>query len=132
MSGDVTFWENTNPGGHTSNPWTYADPYRIVNVNLDGTRKDPRGIHFTDWDGDGKCDLLYYNQYAGTVDWFKNVYQAGSAVGFSRQGTIPEAVCHMGIGLGVFNLGLRFADIDGDGRADWLCMSPDGTTTGML
>jgi FG-GAP-like repeat len=44
----------------------------------------------------------------------------------------PEYRCDQRWGVGVFDMAQHFADIDGDGRADYLCMAKDGRTFGIL
>lgn len=44
----------------------------------------------------------------------------------------PEYRCDQGWGVGLFDMAVSFADIDGDGNADYLCMAKDGTTFAVL
>jgi len=41
-------------------------------------------------------------------------------------------MCTAGNGVGENDLGVRLADITGNGRADYLCMVPDSQVTGYL
>jgi len=40
--------------------------------------------------------------------------------------------CPNKIGIGLFDLAVHFADIDGDGQADYLCLDLDGPTTANI
>lgn len=43
-----------------------------------------------------------------------------------------ETLCPNKNGIGQFDLAVRFADIDGNKQADYLCLDLDGRTTGNL
>ncbi|UKZ91393.1 uncharacterized protein TrAFT101_006374 [Trichoderma asperellum] len=46
---------------------------------------------------------------------------------FSNQGVKSgSASCNLGWGVGIFHRDMRLVDIDGDARADILCLEPDG------
>ncbi len=40
--------------------------------------------------------------------------------------------CAQGYGLGLYDLGVQFADLDGDGKADYICIEPNTHATGFL
>lgn len=40
--------------------------------------------------------------------------------------------CEYKRGIGLEDLAVRFADLTGNGRADYLCLHPDGTVKGYL
>ncbi|KAK5674489.1 Glucan endo-1,3-alpha-glucosidase agn1 [Elasticomyces elasticus] len=131
-TGELSFWPNDNTNGHLSKPWNWGKSYSVLNINADGGARDRRNVHLADWNGDGKCDVIYHDTITGWAEWWKNTYTSQVGVGFQYQGWIDKAICSTGTGVGLFDLGLRFADIDGDRRADWLCMEPDGRTHGYL
>ncbi|KAE8145759.1 hypothetical protein BDV25DRAFT_144353 [Aspergillus avenaceus] len=101
----------------------------IFNVN-----KDRKGLHLADFDGDGKCDLWSVNRDTGEAEvWLNKWSESVQNAFFTYQGKVTgSAKCTQGWGVGLYDLGLRFADIDGDGRADYLCMEPNGRTDGWL
>jgi hypothetical protein len=63
-----------------------------------------------------------------------NTYDGkGGPVTFVPFGTRTDFGCtKQGWTLGLFDLAVRFADLDGDGRADYLCMDQDGRTEAIL
>ncbi|KAH6611487.1 hypothetical protein Trco_001507 [Trichoderma cornu-damae] len=92
------------------------------------------GIHLADWDGDGRCDVLVQDRASGALTLWHNDYDAGAkTLKFSNQGVKSGgATCTQGWGVGIFDRGMRLADVDGDGRADILCVELDGRVTAWL
>lgn len=129
---EVTLWPNVNTAGHLSQPWHWGTYYQVLNINADGGHPDRRSVHLADWNGDGYCDVIYYVLISYEIEWWQNLYDKGKkSVSFSFAGKI-DAMCTEGIGVGMFDLGLRLADIDGDKRADVLCMEPTSRTYGRM
>jgi hypothetical protein len=62
------------------------------------------------------------NDWDGTKFTFTNI-------GVVSGGAAP---CTQGYGYTNNDIGVRFADIDGDRKADYICMELDGRTTGAL
>jgi hypothetical protein len=92
------------------------------------------GIHLADWDGDGLCDVLTQDRATGALTLYKNTYnKATDTVSFTNKGVVPgSATCKQGWGVGIFDRGMRLVDVDGDGRADPLCIEPNGRVTAWL
>jgi hypothetical protein len=66
---------------------------------------------------------MYRNDYSLTTDKFT----------FTNVGVVSGvAKCTQGYGPGLYDLGVRFADITGDKKADYLCIGRDGTTTAFV
>ncbi len=106
-----------------------------------GREIDRRDLHLADWDGDGLCDIIYVNPDTGYMDglWL-NKYRTTRDLTTSanwvrvnnagpRGGNAP---CPERRGVGIYDLAVRFADIDGNGRSDYLCIEKDGRTWGYL
>ncbi|QMW26734.1 hypothetical protein G4B84_001979 [Aspergillus flavus NRRL3357] len=95
-------------------------------IEIFNVKKDRKSLHLADIDGDGKD--------TGEAEIWLNKW-SDNAQGdyFQYKGVLTgNARCTQGWGVGLYDLGLRFADLDGDGRADYLCMDPDGRTDGWL
>jgi hypothetical protein len=81
-------------------------------------------VQFADIDGDGRVDyLILYD--GGAVDAWRNTGHVVSGDGkkFESLGTIAT-------GVGQPGTKVRFADIDGDGKADYLVVDDDGAVHG--
>ncbi|KAI1008878.1 hypothetical protein LB504_001329, partial [Fusarium proliferatum] len=104
------------------------------NLKIELKVPGPRvGIHLADWTGDGKCDVLVQNEVTGALTLYENTYKTGSkSVTFTNKGVVTPATCSQGWGVSPFDRGMRLADIDGDGRANVMCLEPNGCITGWL
>ncbi|KAK5731515.1 hypothetical protein LTR17_011313 [Elasticomyces elasticus] len=120
-TGAITLFENDHN-------WGYWVPWGVIyNANI-----DRQVIQLADFDGDGKCDILLVEQDTGTTIVIQNLYSNG-VFKFKSLGVMSGiATCTTGRGRDKHDQGTRWADIDGDGRADFLCMDTDGVTTGFL
>ncbi|KAH8887189.1 hypothetical protein GQ53DRAFT_874237 [Thozetella sp. PMI_491] len=109
-------------------------PYWGSDTSISLSVPGPRvGIHVADWDGDGRCDVLVQNKATGALTLYVNQYDAGAkSITFVNAGVVTGATCTQGWGVSIFDRGMRLADIDGDGRADVLCLELDGRVTAWL
>jgi hypothetical protein len=78
-------------------------------------------VHLADLDGDGKDDYLWVHPSTGAVTLYLNT---GNFDSWTLVGQVAS-----GIGAGA---GVRFADMDGDGKADFLWISASGDVTYYL
>ncbi|KAH8895341.1 hypothetical protein GQ53DRAFT_855657 [Thozetella sp. PMI_491] len=92
-----------------------------------------RDIHLADWDGDGDCDIIYVNPDTNAIEVYLNEYPQRGRWEWTYIGNpAPGLSCPYKKGLGIDDLAVRFADLTGNKRADYLCLSPAGTVTGFL
>ncbi|KAL2833014.1 hypothetical protein BDW59DRAFT_157153 [Aspergillus cavernicola] len=96
---------------------------------------DRRDLHLVDWNGDGKCDIVWtdpenqnrpqvwLNHFDAATKEFNWEYNANPA---------PDLYCPEKRGLGLFDLPVQFADLSGSGRGDYLCIERDGRTWGWV
>jgi len=98
------------------------------------TKRNRKTLHFGDWDGDGLCDIIAVNRKTGKVDLWRNTYKQGDKVPTFeyKAKVVNNAVCKQGYGPGPQDFGVRFADMDGDKRVDYLCLEPSGKTSVYL
>ncbi|PQE05711.1 FG-GAP repeat domain-containing protein [Rutstroemia sp. NJR-2017a BVV2] len=84
-----------------------------------------KNIRFADLDGDGLADYLVVDEKSGAVVFWRNGgRQADGSWGWTNEGQVAT-----GIGAGA---GVQFADIDGDGMADYLWVAENGAVTAYL
>ncbi|KAH8678326.1 hypothetical protein BX600DRAFT_545929 [Xylariales sp. PMI_506] len=126
-NGKMSIFKNKNvPPATDYSSW--LDEGTLLNLAV-----DRKGIHLGDWDGDGKCDILTVDKITGALTVRYNEYDSSSgSFAFGAPTSIPGFSCDQGWGVGLYDLGMQFADIDGDGRVDYLCLELDGRTTAYL
>ncbi|KAL2785319.1 SGNH hydrolase-type esterase domain-containing protein [Aspergillus keveii] len=90
---------------------------------------DRKRVRIADVDGDGKCDIIYLAENGVVEHWYKTHYENGQWRFEEEFGEIRDLhPCSQRDGVGLFDLAVRFADLNGDGKADRLCIDPDGRT----
>ncbi|MFF4488567.1 FG-GAP repeat domain-containing protein [Streptomyces sp. NPDC001544] len=119
VGGGVRAWMNR--GGDGNGDWAYRG--RIGN----GNGAAPSQIRFADVDGDGRDDYLVVNADGEVDAWFN---RGGDT--YDNDGFHPGWEEHLQFargGAGIDSGWVQFADIDGDGKADYLVQD---RTTGAL
>ncbi|KAJ4264235.1 hypothetical protein NW762_005429 [Fusarium torreyae] len=125
LGGTDTFWDAEERG-----IWVPGDYGKTIH--------DRRDIHLADWDGDGTCDIILVDpsQEFKVVDVWLNERPYKDSWNWNHQAN-PESAQDVRCkdqknGLGIDDLAIRFADLTNNGRADYLCMAPDGTTKAWI
>ncbi|KAF7531462.1 hypothetical protein G7054_g8866 [Neopestalotiopsis clavispora] len=121
ISGDESFW-----GPLEENIW---DPVALI-----GRELDRRDIHLVDWDGDGACDIVWVDpDNSNRVSLWINKYPTTSTWTWDyRANPAPALTCAQSRGLGLHDLPVRFGDISGNGRGDYLCIEKNGRTSAFV
>jgi hypothetical protein len=115
-TGRLTCWLNHLPGH-----WAPAGNNNGIIASGAGPA---RSVYFADLNGDGKADYLVVNPNNGTVDVYWNYGPDSSWENgwkFVPAGQIASGVPHANWGT------LRFPDINGDGRADYVYIGAGGS-----
>ncbi|KAK0625151.1 family 3 carbohydrate esterase, partial [Bombardia bombarda] len=113
------------------------DPVQLINKEL-----NRRDIHLMDWDGDGICDIVWLNPdnqnrpsvWINHYDTTKNWDAAATWEYYADPPSARAADVHCAEtrGLDLHDLPVRFGDIDGNKRDDFLCIRPDGHVTAYV
>ncbi|GES66464.1 esterase [Aspergillus terreus] len=99
-----------------------------------GMKLDRRDLHLADWDGDGACDIIWTdpdNQNKVQV-WRNKIKDTGSFDWEYNMNATDGLYCPEHRGLGFFDRPVHFADVSGNGKADYLCVEKDGRTWGWV
>ena len=124
-NGKMTAYLNAGPDAAAGQGPVWL-PQNNGNPIASGGGSKRQDIRLADINGDGKADYLKVDPVSGAVDWYLNGGANAAAGGWLW---IPMPQLAAGIGDGA---GVRFADIDGDGRADYIWLSKSGATTVYL
>lgn len=87
---------------------------------------DGPGVMFADINGDGRDDYLWVASTGEVTAYLNGGEQAGGGWLWTPLGQIASG------GPGATRATTRFADIDGDGRADYFVVGPQGSLNGWL
>ncbi|MEU2896254.1 FG-GAP-like repeat-containing protein, partial [Streptomyces sp. NPDC001273] len=112
--GSVRAWTNGGPkaGG---GDWIWRPQGTIAS----GVGAAGRNVRFADLNGDGRADYVVINADGSVRAWTNGGPKAGGGDWiWSTQGTIAS-------GVGAAGRNVRFADLTGDGRADYLVVHAD-------
>jgi hypothetical protein len=118
-----------NLGGPDNGPDAAKISWLPQGVIATGVGADRGSVQFADLNGDGRAEYLWVHD-DGSVDCWLNLGgpddgpDAGK-VGWLAQGTIAT-------GIGLDGAGVRFADLNGDGRAEYLYVNTDGSVIAYL
>ncbi|MFE2326258.1 FG-GAP-like repeat-containing protein [Streptomyces sp. NPDC059385] len=102
-----------NRGGDGRGGWKH-----IGKVAL-GVTNDPTKVRFADWDGDGRSDYLAFDNAGGVTAYLNRGGDIPGGQGWPSPGKITT-------GSTSDRARVRFADNDGDGKADYFLVKPDG------
>ncbi|MET9412627.1 FG-GAP-like repeat-containing protein [Streptomyces klenkii] len=113
--GTVKAWINNGGTGHGG--WSERGTF-ATGVGEPGSK-----VRFADINADGKADYLVVQEYGAVQAWLNN--------GGTGQGSWIERGTFVG-GVGEPEDRIRFADINGDGKADYLAVQEDSSVRAWI
>lgn len=118
-NGEVTAYVNGGPAADGHWIW-YPQPSNIAG-GVGGERGE---IHFADLTGDGRAEYLWVHP-DGSVDVWLNQQQSTETASTLAINWLPQTRSAGGIGRN--GAGVRFADLNADGRAEYIYVQDDGS-----
>ncbi|KAM3066372.1 hypothetical protein ACMFMF_010333 [Clarireedia jacksonii] len=133
---DVMIWKNKGSGGTKRKAngnyycdmrgsgaddyvWIYQDGHAAkINVNIN---KPPSWDHTTTVflsapgprTSDGRCEVLVHNKASGALALYENHFDSfTNSLTFEVPVAVTPGTCSEGCGVGIFDLGMRLADIE--------------------
>ncbi|OTA98047.1 carbohydrate esterase family 3 protein [Hypoxylon sp. CI-4A] len=104
------------------------NPQDIVGKDL-----DRRDLHLIDFDGDGKADIVWVDPDNNNhVSVFINKYDGSTFSWEYQSDPAPALSCSQTKGTGLNDIPIRWGDISGIGRDDYVCIEPDGRMSGYV
>ncbi len=121
-NGAVNIWWNYGPDNDWVNGWKFVPGGQIASGV---PHANWATLRFPDINGDGRADYVYIGQNGALGAWLNTGSPGGQDVLFLAQGGIAA-----GASSNISNI--VFADMDGDGRDDYLIWDNIGGLTGFL
>jgi lysophospholipase L1-like esterase len=120
-SGAVTAWQNDGPAGDTPRSWTSLGQIAT------GTGAPGSEVRFADLTGNGLDDYIVVNSNSSAQAWLNGGPDSSAPDGWLwlPAGTIAA-------GVGAPGSQIQFADLEGDGRADYLDVNPSSSVDEWL
>ena len=117
-NGSVEAWLNL--GGPNDGPNAAQVSWLYQGLIADGIGEDGAGVRFADLNGDGRAEYLWVDQN-GAVTAYLNLGGPNDGPNAAQVGWLAQGVIATGVGGARENI--VFADINGDGRAEYLVVS---------
>lgn len=112
-------WLNGRANKRASGGWLWYPQGRIAS----GIGTGP-GIRFADMDGDGKADLVWIGNSGKLIIWLKKA-TIKSKIKIQVKWFKENRGNPVGLVIGAFRKDWQLADIDGNGRADYIWVHPE-------
>ena len=118
-----------NLGGRDNGPNAAEVAWQPQGVIATGVGANGSNIEFADLNGDGRADYLLVHA-DGSVDAWLNLAGTGDGPNAIRVAWVYQG--KIASGLGKNGSEVQFADLNGDGRAEYLWVHPDGSVDAWL
>ncbi|PLB52208.1 hypothetical protein P170DRAFT_322486, partial [Aspergillus steynii IBT 23096] len=129
--GKITLYGNRGMGSVTDNGDSFWDDGELIfdPIAVGVGPLDRANIHLTDWDNDGKCDIVRtFPEDSTKLMIFRNEYSPKRPFNPAKWSTFmsTDVRCDARNGRGPSDPAVHFADITGNGQDDFLCVSSLG------
>ena len=116
-SGAVEAWENGGPDDSSIGAWKWIPRGQIATGIGEGA-----GVRFADYDGDGRDDYIWLSEEGKAIIYINYVGEIAENWKGLNDGK------YIALGVGARREDVQIADLDGDGRADYIWVHPfDGS-----
>ncbi|KAG7113316.1 Multidomain esterase like protein [Verticillium longisporum] len=115
--GEVTIF----PNKARANSFDWYKSVAWGSTTLVKTGVTRRALHIADWNGDGKADIIAVDRVSGELTVWLSTSEPGK-VSFqdAKKYSDTKGFCTLGWGVLYYDTSHHFADINGDGRADYI------------
>ncbi|KAJ6490824.1 SGNH hydrolase-type esterase domain-containing protein, partial [Mycena sanguinolenta] len=121
--GSVEAWLNL--GGPDNGPNAAKVSWFPAGTIATGIGEDGAGVRFADLNGDGRAEYLWLDE-DGAMTAYLNLGSTTGGEGAANVQWLPQGVVATGPANGLGRDNVILADINGDGRADYLTVTHDG------
>ncbi|KAJ7205689.1 hypothetical protein B0H12DRAFT_453743 [Mycena haematopus] len=121
--GSVDAWLNL--GGPDDGPNAAKVSWLAAGTIATGIGEDGAGVRFADLNGDGRAEYLYLDK-SGAMTAYLNLGSTNGGPGAANVGWLSQGVVASGPANGATRDNVILADINGDGRADYLTVTHTG------
>lgn len=125
--GAVTAWHNG--GGPDNGPNAAKINWITLGIVASGVGGKRHQIQFADLNGDGRAEYLWVHDN-GSVNAWLNIPAPTTGPNAGKPIWLPQGM--IATGIGTDGAGVRFADLNGDGRAEYLWVDSIGAVTAYL
>ncbi|KAJ7650756.1 hypothetical protein FB45DRAFT_730871 [Roridomyces roridus] len=127
--GSVDAWLNL--GGPDDGPNAAKVSWFPAGTVATGIGKDGAGVRFADLNGDGRADYLWLDEN-GAMTAYLNLGSATGGTGAANVQWLPQGIVATGPANGATRDNVILADVNGDGRADYLTVTHDGGVVSLF
>ncbi|KAF5671674.1 carbohydrate esterase family 3 [Fusarium heterosporum] len=151
QKGDGVFWGDMTGSGFDDYIWISAFgqvnifPNKNQKENFDWYKTNAwgtvqkyetgfsrRALHIGDWDGDGKADIIGVDRASGMLTVWYTKWDGKTFTFRKEVQTATSGRCTLGWGVLYHDTAHHFADLDGNGKVDYICVHKDGYMTATL
>ncbi|KAJ7494924.1 SGNH hydrolase-type esterase domain-containing protein [Mycena latifolia] len=127
--GSVDAWLNL--GGPDDGPEAAKVSWFPAGTIATGIGQDGAGVRFADLNGDGRAEYLWIDEN-GAMTAYLNLGAPSGGTGAANVQWLPQGVVATGPANGATRDNVILADINGDGKADYITVTHDGGVASLF